>query len=59
MKLQILGPIFLDLLFTVVNIFRQATDRTISLIDEHSYEAVQPSQKSAQRGMPKYSKLPP
>ena len=44
-------------IYTVVNIFRQATDRTISLIDEHSYEAVQPPRKIAQTGVPTYSKL--
>ena len=53
MKLRILCPISSGF----VIIFRQAIDRTLSLIDEHSYEAVQPPRKRAQRGMPTYSKL--
>ncbi|XP_078324877.1 uncharacterized protein LOC111124902 isoform X2 [Crassostrea virginica] len=36
---------------------RQETDRTISLIDEHSYEAVQPPRKRAQRVEPPQPKL--
>ena len=53
MKLRILCPISSGF----VIIFRQAIDRTISLIDEHSYEAVQPPRERAQRGVPTYSKL--
>ena len=58
MKLRMLCPMSSGfVIYTVVNIFRQETDRTISLIDEHSYEAVQPPRKIAQRGVPTYSKL--
>ena len=58
MKLRKLCPMSSGfVIYTVVNIFRQETDRTISLIDEQSYEAVQPPRERAQRGVPTYSKL--
>ena len=58
MKLRILCPMSSGfVIYTVVNIFRQATDRAISLIDQHSNEAVQPPGERAQRGVPTYSKL--